>query len=78
MSEAETWLAAQPKNTVGKVDISVVIAEGQARGYCICPKPLRQMIDLTAEGNGVDTPLTCKWCEQPETRGSWQFWYGDD
>jgi hypothetical protein len=76
MSEAEQWLAGQPKLDNGKVDVRLVIAEGLRRGYCICPKPFRQMIDFTAEGNNFPAPLTCKWCDQPETRQSWEFWYG--
>jgi len=78
MSEAETWLAGQPRNDAGKVDISLVITEGRRRGYCICPKPLREVIDFTVEDNPglMDKPLTCTWCGQPETRGSWEFWYG--
>lgn len=69
MSEAESWIAAQPKTPQGKVSIFLVINEGQARGYCICPKPLRQLINF--EG------LRCQWCHQPETRASWDFWYDD-
>ena len=67
MAEADMWLADQPKLANGKVDIRMVIAEGQRRGYCICPKPMRGLIDFTG--------LTCKWCGQPETRQSWEFWY---
>lgn len=67
MSEAESWLAQQPKNAKGKVDIAVVIAEGRRRGYCICPRPLRQMIDFSG--------LTCNWCMMPDTRESWSFWH---
>lgn len=70
MSEAESWLAAQPKTDNGKVSIFLVIREGQARGYCICPKPLRQLI--------VFDGWTCQWCHQPETRQSWAFWYDTD
>lgn len=70
MSEAEKWLAAQPKLPNGKIDVTLLIAEGRRRGYCICPKPLRQMISFDG--------FTCAWCDQPETRGSWQFWYGED
>ena len=69
MVEAEIWLAAQPKLANGKVDIQVVIAEGRRRGYCICPKPFREMINFQG--------LTCSWCEQLETWQSWEFWYGD-
>jgi hypothetical protein len=76
-SEAETWLAIQPRNDKGKVDISLVIAEGKRRGYCICPKPMRQMIDFSAEGNNFNKPLTCNWCLMPEMRASWDFWYGN-
>jgi hypothetical protein len=78
VSEAEGWILAQPRNENGKVDILIVIAEGKKRGYCICPKPMRQMIDFTAEGNPglLAKALTCTWCEQPETRASWEFWYG--
>lgn len=68
MSEAESWLAAQPKNEKGKVAIDIVIAEGRRRGYCICPKAIREMISF--EG------MTCTWCGQPETRKSHVFWYG--
>lgn len=74
--EAETWLAEQPRkpgtrtadNPDGKVDIAVLIQEGRRRGYCICPRPLRQVVDVRG--------LTCKWCDQPETDDSWRFWYG--
>jgi hypothetical protein len=77
MSEAETWLNQQPKLPNGKVDIRLIIAEGIRRGYCICPKPMRQLIDLTVEGNpDLPGPLTCKWCSQPETKDSYRFWYG--
>jgi hypothetical protein len=69
MIEAETWLADQPKNDKGKVPIQLVIAEGISRGYCICPKPLRQVINM--EG------MTCTICGQRETRDSWRFWYGE-
>lgn len=70
MSEAESWLDAQPKMPGGKVSIFLVIAEGQARGYCICPKTLRQLI--------VFDGWHCQWCHQPETRDSWRFWYDHD
>ncbi len=77
MSEAERWLAAAPKLANGKVDVMLLVAEGRERGYCICPKPMRQMIDLTVEGNpGMAGPMTCTDCEQPEMRASWEFWYG--
>lgn len=69
MSEADTWVPAQEKNEDGKVDLRVLIAEGQARGYCICPKPMRQLINFDG--------YTCSWCKQAETRESWKFWYGD-
>lgn len=67
VAEAETWIAEQPKNDLGKVDITVVMAEGRRRGYCICPKPMRQIISFDG--------LTCTWCGMPETRQSWEFWY---
>ncbi|HEY2309450.1 MAG TPA: hypothetical protein VGI05_26530 [Streptosporangiaceae bacterium] len=67
MSEAESWLAGQPKTEHGKVSVFLLIAEGQQRGYCICPKPLRQLI--------VFDGWSCQWCHQPETRESWAFWY---
>lgn len=69
MSEAESWLEQQPKTDNGKVSIMLVIAEGQRRGYCICPKPLRQLIAFDG--------YTCQWCHQPETRASWEFWYDE-
>jgi hypothetical protein len=68
VSEAESWLAAQPKNDKGKVDITVVIAEGKRRKYCICPRPMRAIIKLDG--------LTCRWCLMPETAESHAFWYG--
>jgi hypothetical protein len=68
MSEAETWIATQPKQPNGKVDVALVIAEGKRRGYCICPKPMRQMINFQG--------LTCSLCGQPETLESHDFWYG--
>lgn len=68
-TEAETWLEHAPKQPNGKVSIFVVIAEGQRRGYCICPKPLRQLI--------VFDGWTCSWCHQPETADSHRFWYGE-
>jgi hypothetical protein len=61
---------AQPRLPSGKVDARLLVAEGQRRGYCICPKPMRQMISFDG--------MTCTWCGQPETRQSWAFWYGDD
>jgi hypothetical protein len=67
MTEAEQWLAAQPKNSKGKVDITVVIAEGRKRGYCICPIPMRQMISFDG--------LIHQWCGMPDTNQSWEFWY---
>lgn len=67
MTEAERWLTEQPKNEKGKVDVRLVIAEGLRRGYCICPKPLRQMIDFRGH--------QCSMCGQLETIESWQFWY---
>jgi len=70
MSEADVWVPAQSKNDKGKVSVELLIAEGQRRGYCICPKPMRQMINFDG--------LTCSWCEQPETRQSWAFWYAPD
>jgi hypothetical protein len=70
MSEAESWLAAQPKLSRGKIDVRLLIAEGIRRGYCVCPKPMRQIIDVTG--------LTCSWCGQPEAKSSWHFWYGSD
>lgn len=69
MSEAETWLARQPKLANGKVSITLIIAEGQKRGYCICPKPLRQLISFDG--------LHCQWCQQIEDKRSWQFWYNE-
>lgn len=78
MSEAERWIADQPRLPNGKVDAQLLIDEGQRRGYCICPRPMRQMIDFSQEGNGLSAPLTCKWCGQPEMRASWQFWYGQE
>lgn len=69
-SEAWLWisteLAGQPEGS--KVDVRILIAEGKRRGYCICPKPMRQMIDFSG--------MSCSWCLMPETRQSWQFWYG--
>ena len=70
MAEAESWLAAAPKLANGKVDVQLLIAEGQRRGYCICPKALRQLI--TFEG------YRCTWCGQVETSQSWAFWYDRD
>lgn len=67
MVEAEQWLNAQTKDENGKVAIAVVIKEGKKRGYCICPRPMRQMINFSG--------LTCAWCEMPETNQSWDFWY---
>jgi hypothetical protein len=67
MVEAEIWLKKQPKNTKGKVDIRLVIEEGKKRGYCICPKPMRQMINM----NG----MICALCLMPESKESWKFWY---
>lgn len=69
-AEAETWIAAQPKKGNGKVDITIVIAEGRRRGYCICPKPMRQLINFQGRA--------CSWCGQPESEQSWTFWYGED
>jgi hypothetical protein len=66
-TEAEQWLTAQPKNTRGKVDILLVVMEGVARGYCICPKPLREMVNFQG--------LRCSDCLQLETQGSYDFWY---
>jgi hypothetical protein len=71
ITEAEIWLSAQPKQPDGKVNGTLVIEEGQRRGYCICPKPMRQLIDF------AEMRLNCKWCGQPETRKSWAFWYAD-
>ena len=68
-AEAEAWIAAQPKQENGKVDGRLLVAEGQRRGYCICPKPIRRMVDFSG--------LTCTWCGQPDTRQSWEFWYGE-
>jgi hypothetical protein len=70
MPEAERWLAEQPKLPNGKVDIRLLVAEGQKRGYCICPVPMRQMINVDG--------LTHQWCGMRESRESWKFWYGDD
>lgn len=70
MPEAERWLAEQPKLANGKVDITLVIAEGKSRGYCICPKPLRQLINVDG--------FTCQWCGETETRSSWAFWYAEE
>ena len=69
MTEAETWLAAAPKNERGKVDGALVVAEGQRRGYCICPKPIRAMVFFDG--------FTCSWCGMPETRESWAFWHAE-
>lgn len=75
MAEADSWIPAQPKNAKGLVDVELVIAEGQRRGYCICPRPLRRMIDFSKWLDGKQ--LFCKWCGQPETRESWAFWYAE-
>ena len=71
-SEAWSWLSLQLEGQLegAKVDIRVIIEEGKRRGYCICPKPMRQMIDFSSEG------MHCTWCLMPETKQSWQFWYG--
>jgi hypothetical protein len=69
MAEADEWVPAQKRLPNGKVDVRIIIAEGQRRGYCICPKPMRQMIDFKG--------LHCSWCGQEETGESWKFWYGD-
>lgn len=66
-SEASEWLERQPLNEAGKVDGRLLIAEGRRRGYCICPRAIRSVIDFSG--------LKCRWCEQPETRQSWAFWY---
>lgn len=77
MSEVESWLAEAPKLANGKVDVMLLVKEGRRRGYCICPKPMRQMIDFSQEGNpGMPSPMTCTNCLQPEMRASWEFWYG--
>lgn len=68
-TEAEKWLPTQPRNADGKIDIKYLIFEGQRRGYCICPKPMRQMINL--EG------MTCTLCGMKESRESWEFWYDE-
>jgi hypothetical protein len=70
MAEADEWVPAQEKLPNDKVSIQVLIAEGQRRGYCICPKPLRQMIDFKGLGS-------CSWCGQIEKTESWEFWYGE-
>lgn len=68
-SEAYQWMSAAPKQANGKVSILLLIEEGKRRGYCICPIPFRQFIDIREFG-------THGWCEQPETPESWKFWYG--
>jgi hypothetical protein len=70
MSEAAEFLAAAPKMPNGKVDVLHLIEEGQKRGYCICPKPMRQMVSFDG--------LVCTWCGMVETRQSWAFWYDDN
>jgi hypothetical protein len=69
MAEAAAWIDAQPKLANGKVDARLLIAESVRRGYCVCPKPMRQIINVDG--------LTCAWCDQKETRQSWEFWYGE-
>jgi hypothetical protein len=68
-AEVESWLAAQEKLPNGKVDGHLLIAEGKKRGYCICPKPMRQMISFDG--------MQCTNCQMTETRGSWEFWHGN-
>ena len=75
MTGLEKWAATQPRNADGKVDARLLIPESQRRGYCVCPKPFRQVIDFSAEGNGLAEPLRCVHCDQPETRESYDFWY---
>lgn len=67
VAEVVAWLAAQPKTIDGKVDIQIVVAEGRKRGYCICPRPLREIVNFQG--------LTCKWCLMPEMQASYDFWY---
>ncbi len=77
--EAESWLAAQPKMPNGKVDGRLLVTEGQRRGYCICPRPLRSMIDFSPESFAEAglPPMVCGLCGQPDTRQSWAFWHQD-
>jgi hypothetical protein len=69
MPEIEQWLAAAPKLDNGKVDGALLIDESRRRGYCVCPRELRRVINF--EG------FTCRFCGQRETDESWRFWYGE-
>lgn len=70
MTEFEKWVAEQPKSPItGKVDGRLLLNESHKRGYCVCPKPMRQMISFE--------DLTCADCMQQETRQSWEFYYKD-
>jgi hypothetical protein len=71
LTEAATWLTAQPTLANGKVDIRLVIAEGQKRGYCICPIPMSQLVDFRDLG-------THRWCGMLYTDDSWTFWWKHD
>ncbi len=79
MSEFARWAAEQPKTEKGQIDARLLIDESKRRGYCVCYRPMRQLVDFSSGWEEFFTePLTCKWCHQPETKGSWEFWYAAD
>jgi hypothetical protein len=66
-TEFGAWLVDKPLNETGKVDGRLLLEESRSRGYCVCPRDIRRMIDFSG--------LTCGWCGQPEARASWEFYY---
>ena len=52
-----------------RVTAAALIAEGHDRGYCVCHKPLQQLVDTRG--------LTCSDCLQPVTDDTYRM-YGYD
>lgn len=61
------WMSHQAFQENGKIDGALLIEESKKRGYCVCPRSIRRMVDFSG--------MTCGWCEQPESKDSWRFWH---
>jgi hypothetical protein len=67
-SEAMAMIQTMPKLDNGnKVDGSLFIEVSKEKGYCVCPRVIREVISFDG--------FRCVWCNQTETRQSWEFWY---
>lgn len=68
ITRAIIWMGNAPKHPqTHKISLEYLYAECRRYGYCICPKPLRALVDFTG--------LNCTNCGMPEKQESRDFWY---